>query len=153
MSSTETLDQEHREAIEAVVSQALEDQNRVASAHGDYINCAVSASLSVGLEGAGMQGWITYTEGGRKIYFRLEGEPSTYLGLFAGSGAFALIGALRPERLSGKTGTFTANGWFGQGTMVLYIDGRPVLTMAIPLVGVGAFQWKVEGRVSFEERS
>ncbi|MCG8457746.1 MAG: hypothetical protein MI919_15835 [Holophagales bacterium] len=153
MSSTQTLDQGHREAIEAVVSQALEHQDRVASAHDDYINCAVSASLSVGPEGAGMQGWITYTESGRKIYFRLQGEPSTYHGLFAGGGAFALIGALRPERLSGKTGTFTATGWFGEGAMALHVDGRPVLTMAIPLVGVGAFHWKVEGKVSFEERS
>ena len=66
--NTATVTAEDRQALEAVVEQMLEDQQKVAENAGNYENAAVTASATVGPTGANVQGWITYTRpGGPKI--------------------------------------------------------------------------------------
>lgn len=149
MQTQETTTQEHREAIETTVKAAMDYQS---AASTGYQNSAVSASCSVGPDGANMQGWITYTESGKKIHFNLKGKPTSSYGLFAGVGAAALIGALPPEQLAGKVGTFIASGWGGGGQLCLYLDGKPTLTTCLPMVGTGLFGWRIEGHVAYEVR-
>ncbi len=151
---TQTAEQAvSQQEVEAFVQGFQKDQESVRKAAAGYQNSAVSASCSVGPDGANMQGWITYTASGIKIHFEASGKLS-FKGLFGGGGALALIGAIDPERLAGKTGRFRASGSSGGGTIELWLDGQPVLTMPIPVVGAGVpfLPWSIEGAVRFDRR-
>ncbi len=139
-------------AVAAIVNSIQEDQAKIGKAATSYENAVVSASCSVGPKGAGLQGWITYTSGGEKIYFQATGNPNQFYGLFAGGGALALVGALDPAQLSGHTGRYRFHGNGGGGTIELWTSsGQPVLSQVIPVVGAGIpfSNWKAEGSVSF----
>lgn len=149
MASTETLSNEQQQIVEAAVAQMSEDQAKISKSMADYHNSMVSASTSVGPDGGNLQGWITYTHGGEKIHFQLEGRPSTFHGLFAGVAAVALIGALPASRLAGQVGTFKVSGGLTGGQLFMWLNGQPVFTGPIPFAGAGAFGWGLEGKVRF----
>jgi hypothetical protein len=150
MSQQGTFTSDHQEALEAFVNTVQSDQGQVAAAAADYINANVSASATIGTSGANFQGWITYTESGHKIHFQLEGKPSSYSGLFAGGGVLALVGALRPEQLGGQVGTFEVSGVAAGGLLTMWVDGKAVTAIPIPLVGAGwPFGWGAKGKVRF----
>ncbi len=151
MTSTQTLSSEQQQIVEAAVAQMSEDQAKISKAMADYHNSMVSASTSVGPDGGNLQGWITYTHGGEKIHFQLEGRPTTFHGLFAGVAAVALIGALPARTLAGKVGTFKVSGGLTGGQLFMRLDGKPVFTGPIHFAGVGGFGWGLEGKVRFSE--
>lgn len=150
MSETQTFTSEQQKALEQLVGAIQGDQAKLAATAADYINSAVTASFTVGPDGASLEGWITYTQSGLKIHFQLEGKPTSYWGLFAGAGALPFIGALKPEVLGGKVGTFRAVAGLAGGVLALWLNGTPVLNNALPLVGAGSpFGSGAEGKVRF----
>ncbi len=149
MANTETATTDQTQAIEAAAALIQETQEKVAGALGNYVNSNVTASMSVGPTGGGMQGNIHYTGTPEQVYFALEGQPTEYYGLFAGGGGFPLVGSLPASQLVGKTGTFRAAGAGDGGVLQLWVDGTPVFSTPIPLVGAGFLGWRLEGRVRF----
>ncbi|MEM8963971.1 MAG: hypothetical protein AAGD38_20975 [Acidobacteriota bacterium] len=142
--------QEATVAVGQLADAILAENTAAEAAQAGYVNCAVSASLAIGTEGGGSEGWITYTDGSGKVHFQLE-RVTGYHGIFAGGGAFALIGALPLPALDGNVGRYEATGNSGGGVIRMWVDGRPVLTQPIPVAGAGVpfLNWKLEGEVRF----
>jgi len=149
MANTENVTTEQAQAIEAASALIQETHDQAADALSNYVNSNVTASMSVGPTGGGMQGNIHYTGTPEQIYFRMDGDPTQYHGLFAGAGFLPLVGSLPAGQLAGRTGTFKAAGFGSAGSLQLYLDGKPVFTTPIPLTGAGLFGWSLEGRVQF----
>jgi len=149
MADTENVTTAQAQAIEATAALILETQEKVADALGNYVNSNVTATMSVGPTGGGMQGNIHYTGTTEQVYFAMEGKPTQYYGLFAGGGFPPLIGSLPASQLVGKTGTFKAAGFGSDGVLQLWVDGVPVFSTPIPLVGAGVFGWSLEGQARF----
>ncbi|MEM9556559.1 MAG: hypothetical protein AAGC60_20035 [Acidobacteriota bacterium] len=154
MPQTQTPEITDTAALEALVAQLQTEFDAVAADVGGdaspgYEPAAISASLSVGPAGSGMQGWITYDRPGRnKIYFRKIAEHSRS-GLFAGGGP-GVTGVLEPDFLEGKRGTFRADGFGTAGVLQLWCEGKPVFFTRLVLAGAGLGPWHVEGEVAFE---
>ncbi len=153
MSQQETFTSEQKQ-LEQFVSSVQDGQSKVAAAPDNYINALVTAGFTVGPDGANLDGWITYTQSGKKIQFQLDGIPTSYWGLFAGGAPpLPFVGALPPEEIGGKVGEFEARGAFTNGVLVLWFDGRPVFNLPLPLVGAGPpiLTWGAKGRVRFSQ--
>ncbi len=152
MSNTSAVQTENRQAIEAFAEQVLADQAQVAGILNQYMDAAVSVSLSVGPQGGGMQGWLTYARTGpgpNKIYFRATRITSYRGGAFAGGGGLPILPVLAMSRVEGRTGVFRASGHTA-GVIQLWIDNVPVLIAPLPVGGWSWDLWQLEGEVKFD---
>ena len=148
MANTETATTDQTKAIEAASALILDTQEKCADTQANYVNSNVTVSLSVGPAGGGMQGNIHYTTGGQ-VYFAMEGKPTSFFGAFAGGGGLPLVGSLPADRLVGQTGTFLATGFGDAGVFQAWVNGTPVFSTPIPVVGPGFLGWELKGRIRF----
>ncbi|MEZ4299017.1 MAG: hypothetical protein R3B70_28975 [Polyangiaceae bacterium] len=136
------------ETIQQIIKQRASAKSAPAT---DYVpTTAVTASASVGPDGANAQGYITYLPGVVVEFELLQSRERR--GIFAGGAALAVPlspPALSPERLRGKTGNISVFGWGPAGTMIMTVDGVNVLAIDLLLAGVGLFGWRFEGTVRF----
>ena len=136
------------ENAKEVLEQLHEHMTQIKN-DGEYIEAALTCSLTVGFAGATLQGWITYNnQHYGKVYFEAK-MITQHAMFFAGAGALPSVQVLVPERIKNE-GRFEASGSFvGGGLMLFSQDGTQVLEAAFPVAGAGAIYWSAQGEVHF----
>jgi hypothetical protein len=152
MSETQTFTADQQKALEQFVGVIQADQTKVVDAAASFATAAVTGTFTVGPDGTKLHGWITYRDSGLKIYYELEGAPSTFWGAGAGAILISSIGVMRPDRLGGLAGTFEVQAALHAGVVYFRAGGEPVFDSVVRIGGIGSpFGWGARGRVRFHQ--